>query len=238
MLITLKPLLYMIKRLLTYCILFSSILLCSSCFEILEEITLNKDGSGTIMVTLNMSKSKTKLASIMLLDSVNGYKIPSEDDIDQSLKDILYHLEKTAGISNIKQTKDYSNYVFTISCDFKDIESVNAIFKELIKEQNKINYTNFTTTNYSYNKEVNIFKRHFKYDDAIKKSFSNLSQDDRKIFDDASYTCIYRFADKVKKVSNTKAKVSPNKTAVLLKIDALSIIMGEENVENKIELTK
>ena len=32
----------------------------SSCFDILEEINLKKDGSGTMLMTINMSKSKTK----------------------------------------------------------------------------------------------------------------------------------------------------------------------------------
>ncbi|WP_298478449.1 hypothetical protein [uncultured Maribacter sp.] len=226
------------RKALVYFSLFLCISLCTSCFEILEEIKLNKDGSGTIMVTLNMSKSKTKLASLMLLDSINGYKIPSEDEIDESFKDVLYHLEKTPGISNIKKTKDFENYVFTISCDFKNVDNVNAIFKDLIKKQNKNNYTNFTTTNLSYNTSTNVFRRHFTYDDAIKKSFNNLKTEDRKVFDDASYTCIYRFENKVKNVSNINAKVAPNKGAVFLKIDALSLILGEKNVENKIELTQ
>ncbi|WP_299436206.1 hypothetical protein [uncultured Maribacter sp.] len=183
-----------------------------------------------------MSKSKTKLASLMLLDSINGYKIPSEDEIDESFKDALYHLEKTPGISNIKKTKDFDNYVFTISCDFKNVDNVNAIFKELIKKQNKNNYTNFTTTNVSYNPSENVFNRYFTYDNAIKKSFNTLKSEDRKVFNDASYTCIYRFQDKVKSVSNVDAKIAPNKGAVFLKIDALSLILGEKNVENKIQL--
>ncbi|KAG1647941.1 hypothetical protein GQR58_030216 [Nymphon striatum] len=80
-----------------------------------------------------MSKSKTKLASLMLLDSINGYKVPSEDDINEVLKDALLHLEKSEGISNIKQTKDFKNYIFTIACDFKNIESINGA-QELISK--------------------------------------------------------------------------------------------------------
>ncbi|WP_298488079.1 hypothetical protein [uncultured Maribacter sp.] len=228
----------MIKKAFIYFSLFVCISLCTSCFEILEEIKLNKDGSGTIMVTLNMSKSKSKLASIMLLDSINGYKIPSEDEIEESFKDVIYHLEKTEGITNIKKTKDLDNYIFTVSCDFKDVDNVNDIFKDLINKQNKNNYTNFTTTNLSFSQSDKVFKRHFKYDAAIKKSFNTLKSEDRKVFDGASYTCIYRFQDKVKSVSNIDAKIAPNKAAVFLKIDALSLILGEKNVENKIQLTE
>jgi len=43
----------------------------SSCFEIVEEITMNDDGSGNILMTLNFSRSKSKIKSILLMDSIN-----------------------------------------------------------------------------------------------------------------------------------------------------------------------
>lgn len=51
------------------------ILLCfSSCFQVIEEINLTKAGSGTVNLTLNLSASKTKVASVMLMDSIQGYR--------------------------------------------------------------------------------------------------------------------------------------------------------------------
>nr|BFF39643.1 hypothetical protein BACY1_14480 [Tenacibaculum mesophilum] len=69
-------------------LLFStiSILLFTSCFEFVEEVSFNKDGSGSAVLTINLSKSKTKLASIMLLDSINGYKVPSKVTIRKKYK--------------------------------------------------------------------------------------------------------------------------------------------------------
>jgi len=225
-----------VRKTVSYLLLLTSLLLCTSCFEILEEINLNTDGSGQITVTFNLSKSKSKLASIMLLDSVNGRKVPSEDDINLALRDAVSELKKAPGISNIKKTADFDNYIFTISCDFEEMDSVNAIFKDAIAKQNKRERTQFATTNFSFNKGTNIFKRHFVYDPQIKKSFARLKSEDRKIFDDASYTAIYRFPKPVMSVSNKNAKVSPSKTAVMLKIDAMSLIMGEKNIENSIQL--
>ncbi len=226
------------KNGLIYLGLFLCLTLCTSCFEILEEIQLNSDGSGTITLTLNMSKSKTKLTSVMLLDSINGHKVPNKQDIDNAFKKVVAHLQQTPGISNIKKTKDLDNYIFTMSCDFKSVDNINSIFKALIEKHNKKNKTNFSATNFSYNKQNHTFSRHFTYDNTIKKTFYNLKFEDRKVFNEASYTCIYRFKDKIKSVSNKNAKISPNKTAVFLKTGALALIMGEKNVENKIELTK
>tara|TARA_R110002050_G_scaffold16719_1_gene50485 strand:+ start:135692 stop:136378 length:687 start_codon:yes stop_codon:yes gene_type:complete len=228
----------MLKKIIQYILLVFSLTLCTSCFEILEEINLNSDGSGTMLVTINLSKSKTKLASIMLLDSVNGYRVPSRDDIDLALKDAENHLKTIKGIANIKKTSDFQNYIFTISCTFDKVANLDAVFQDLIRQQNKKEKTNFNTTNFSYNQTTNNFQRYFSYDSAIKKAFYSLKGEDRKIFEDASYTSIYRFNDVVKSVSNGNAKVSPSKKAVLLKIDAMALILGEKNVANNIQLSK
>lgn len=55
----------------------------SSCFEVIEEIALKNDGTGDVVLTINLSQSKTKVASVMLLDSVQGYKVPSKQKIQQ-----------------------------------------------------------------------------------------------------------------------------------------------------------
>ena len=226
----------MFKKILTYTFLICSLLLCTSCFEFLEEISLNKDGSGGITVTANLSKSKSKLASVMLLDSVNGYNVPSKDDINLAVKDAIDHLKKIDGISNVEKSIDFENYIFSISCDFKSVSNINSIFKELINNQNRKQKTNFSTTNLSYNKENRLFKRHFKYDNSIKRSFNSLKDEDKKVFNDASYTTIYRFNIPVKTVSNANAKIAPNKKVVFLQLPVMSLISGQKNLENNIQL--
>ena len=217
-------------------IVFISLTLFTSCFEILEEIKLNADGSGNMLVTFNLSQSKSKVASLMLLDSVNGYKVPSKEDIGSALKEAKKHLKTIEGISNITTTTDYDNYIFTISCNFSATANIDAVFKDLISKHNKKSKTNFNTTNFSFN--ANTFKRSFSYDDSIKRNFNKLNAEDRKIFEDASYTTIYRFEDDVKQVSNTNAKIAPNKKAVFLKVDLLSLILGKKNITNTIQLSK
>ncbi|WP_282165665.1 hypothetical protein [Cellulophaga baltica] len=229
---------HMIRKTTLYIILFFSMTLFTSCFEVLEEINLNSDGSGTMLVTFNLSRSKSKIASVMLLDSVNGYKVPSKDDINLALKDAENHLKTINGISNIKKTADFENYIFTLSCNFDKVANLDAVFQDLIRQQNKKEKTNFNTTNFAYNSATNNFERYFSYDTKIKKIFFKLKGEDRKVFNDATYTSIYRFKNAVKSISNTHAKVAPNKKAVFLKIDAMSLILGEKSVANTIQLSK
>ena len=64
-------------------ILLFSILLFTSCFEVTEDLTFNKDMSGTFKLTLNLSKNKTQVSNFLALDSLRGNKIPSVADIDR-----------------------------------------------------------------------------------------------------------------------------------------------------------
>ncbi len=226
----------MLKRIVSFFSLCLLLILNSSCFDILEEINLNKDGSGTMVFTINMSKSKTKLASMMLLDSINGYKIPSEDDIALALNDVVAHLKKAKGISNIEQRKDLENYIFSVSCDFDAIGSLNGLTSKLIQDQNKRENTNFETSNFAYSPSEMVFERKFTYDPSIKKSFDHLKKEDKKVFQDASFTAIYRFEDLVGNTSNTAAKIAPSKKAVMLRVDAMSFIFGQKTIQNKIKL--
>ena len=228
----------MIKKGTIYLSLCFLLMLNSSCFDVLEEINLNEDGSGSMVFTVNMSKSKTKLASIMMLDSINGHKIPSEEDIDIAIKEVMTHLKKSKGISNIKHTEDLENYIFSVSCDFNDISSLNGITAELIRDQNKRKKTNFNTSNFAYDQSTLVFERKFNYDSSIKKSFDYLKKEDRKVFEDANFIAIYRFKDIVESTSNKGAKVAPSKKAVMLKVDAMSLIYGEKTIQDKIKLTK
>jgi hypothetical protein len=48
----------------------------TSCIELIDDITINSDGSGKLKYSINLSSSKTECNSLILLDSLNGYKVP------------------------------------------------------------------------------------------------------------------------------------------------------------------
>ena len=82
-------------------LLLVSVLL-SGCFDVVEEVTMHNNGAGTIKATMNLSKSKTKVASLMKLDKVDGVKIPTQGDIRREMAAIVSILQKTPGISNVR----------------------------------------------------------------------------------------------------------------------------------------
>lgn len=209
----------------------------TSCFEILEEINLKSDGSGEAIFTVNMSQSKTKLASIMLMDSINGYKVPDKEEISDAMNKILSHLKSSPGISNIKKTADYKNFIFAISCSFSKIEDINDVALNAQKKYKSKDISEQDTKGYTFNRKSNIFTRFYNYNPKVKKEFAKLKSEDKKVIDDATYTCIYRFDKPVVSKDNKNARLSKSKKAVMLRAAIIDLISGNIVLNNKIKLT-
>lgn len=221
-----------------YILLFCAVLSCmalSSCFDLVEQVDMKTDGSGAIKATLNMSKSRSKVASLMKLKSVNGINIPSEATIKKEMETAVKLLRNTTGISNVQYNLDFNNYIATISCDFQSINALNDFTKTLSKQFNS-QITSYNS--YEFNNNTQSFKRNYTYMPSIGKEFSKLSAEDRKIFDEAYYTNIVRFNSPVKSSSHQEAKIASNRKAVLLKVKATDLITGKANLSNQITLTK
>nr|WP_276901697.1 hypothetical protein [Pedobacter kyonggii] len=207
----------------------------SSCFEVIEEIAMKNDGTGDVVLTINLSQSKTKVASVMLLDSVQGYKVPSKQKIQQELNEAVAYLKKSEGISNVKSTSDFNNYIAAISFSFKDVSNINNITKNILAQQ-KIKATN--TSSYTYNKATKTFSRKYQAIGTAKTEFNKLKAKDKAVFNGATYTSIYRFESVVTSSTNPASNVSKSKKAVMLKSSIMDLINGKINVSNSIQLSK
>lgn len=207
----------------------------SSCFEIIEELNLNADGSGSMVITINLSQSKTKVASILLMDSINGYKVPNKAAIQKEINEAVANLKSMPGISNVKSTTDFNNYIASISFSFKDVSNINNVSKKILEAQ-KIKASNIST--YSYNKATATFARDYKYYPATKTEYNKLKKEDREIFKTATYTSICRFPVPVAKHTNPLAKISKSQRAVMQKCSVMDLINGAVNVSGQIQLSK
>lgn len=207
----------------------------SSCFEVVEEINLRNDGTGDVTLTINLSQSKTKVASVMLLDSVQGYKVPSKQKIQKELAEAVAYLKKSEGISNVKSSSDFTNYIATISFTFKDVSNINNITRNILAKQ-KIKATN--TSSYSFNKATKTFSRKYQPVTTAKSEFNKLKNQDKAVFNGAMYTSIYRFESPVTNVTNLASNLSKTKKAVMLKSSITNLINGKVNVSNQIQLSK
>jgi hypothetical protein len=221
------------KAVLNVC--FISVLFCfSSCFEVIEEINLKNNGSGNATITLNLSKSKTKVASIMLLDSIKGYKVPTKQKIQKELDEVVIYLENTQGISNVKKSLDLENYIASVSFGFKDISNINHVNQNILK---KLKIKSASNSSYTYSPAKNVFTRNYEYMNEAAVQYKKLKDDVKNIFKDAFYTSIYRFENGITSYNNKTASLSKSKKAIMLKTSVLDLINGKTNISNTIQLS-
>jgi hypothetical protein len=214
-------------------LLFAGIFLVSGCFEIVEDITIHKNGSGTFFYTINLSQSKTRLDGLLKLDSSDGYRVPKRKEIDENILKTKTTLEKSPGITNVVVASDWVNYIFTLKFDFNSVNNLNlaveTVSAELASDHKRIPEA---ADNFAFTGKLFDRKSHYN----AKVQSPKLTAQDKEILKNASYTCIFRFDDLVGANSNTDAKISKSGKSVMLKLNMLQLATGQKSIVNKVIL--
>lgn len=215
-------------------LLFVSILtLLTSCVEIIDDLTLNLDGSGTLRYNLNLSSSKVKINSILALDSLDGKKVPSVPEIKAKVHRFEEMLNAHEGISNATIDADYNNFIFKLNCDFNSLEELQAAMKTIIIDQNhnkpipELDYNWLSFSDSTLQRSVPEL--------TIKKS-KEIKDTDRNLLKNGTYTSITRFESEVDRFDNESARLSANKKAVMIRTDPYSLTQNPRLLDNVIYL--
>ena len=215
-----------------YIFLFCAFFTLTSCFDIIDKISLKTDGSGEYSVILNASKSKTRLQSISKMETVNGKKVPSKSEIENKLNQASNVFKSVPGISNVKTSLDFDNFIIKLSCNFKKIENINSGLEQL-KAKNIIGKT-IPTQLYKQNLVEKTFIRNKIA--SYKNDYDKLSKADKEVFSNATYTSILQFENLIKLQTNNAYSISPNKKALKLDGNILDFILQKKQVQNNISL--
>lgn len=203
----------------------------SGCFEVIQEIDLNEDGSGHLEIVLNFSRSETKIDALLLLDEVNGHELPTLAETNSKFNALLDSARKSRGISNVEGNFNQDNYIFEFSCDFDKIERINQRVLELAKMKDS------TASYYEYFSFKNQELRQNAGKQMV-KAFNKMSMADREVLIGADYTAIFRFQNEVLSIANTSAHLSPNKKVVILQSTVMDLIHHPERVNHHIKIKK
>lgn len=206
------------------------LLLLMSCFDILDKVNVKADGSGEYSLILNASKSKTRLASISKMETVNGKKVPKKAEIEAKINEAASIFKNVPGISNVKTSMDFDNYIIKLSCNFKKIENVNAGLEQL-KTKNVLGKM-IPTQIYSNDSTKKIFTRN--KINTFKSDYDKLSTADKEVFNNAKYTSVLQFENIIKSQSNSAYQLSPNKKAIKLEGNILDFILQKKQIQNTI----
>jgi len=213
-------------------VLLIPIFLLTSCFDILDKVNLKADGSGEYSLILNASKSKTRLASISKMETINGKKVPKKSEIEAKINEAAKIFRTTPGISNVKATLDFENYIIKRSCNFRKIEDINAGLAQL--KAKDILGKMVPTQIYSHNSAKKTFSKNKV--STFKNEYEQLSKADKEVFTDAKYISILQFQNSIQSQSNPSYQMSPNKKALKQEGKILDFIFQKKQIQNTILL--
>jgi hypothetical protein len=218
------------KILLAILVIFSL----GSCVEIIDDLSIKSDGSGTFKYTINLSSSKVKINSILALDSLDGKKVPSIAEIQEKVKFYKEKLAKKEGISNVKVEANYTEFIFKFQCDFTNIQILQKSIKEIIREENA-DWVNKDSDHNWLVWDGNKLTRTIPTLPATAQE--RIKKEDTEALQKGSYISITRFDRPVDKFENTQAQMSANKMAVMIKTNPYSLSQNTELLENTIYLS-
>jgi hypothetical protein len=205
----------------------------TSCIEIIDDLSINEDGSGTFKYTVNLSSSKVKLNSYLALDSLDGKRVPSLEEIKGYVNDVVSSLKSQEGISNLSIESNYSDFIFKLSLDFNSVDELQAAIKAVAQENSKKRYLeelNHNWLDYSGNKLSRSIPKM-----NIERA-NRLSEEETKLLKEGTYTSITRFEREVDRSDNAKAVLAKNKKAVMVRTDTYSLTQKNQLLDNVIYL--
>jgi len=213
--------------------LFVLIFSLSSCIEILDDLTIHADGSGTFRYNINLSSNKIKVNSILALDSLDGQKVPKIEDIKEKIQQFIKTLDAQNGISNVKVEENYTDFIFKFSCDFTNVLVLQEGLKETIHsltKEKKATELDHNWIAWDGNKLTRSTPT------ITQTKVKEMKQSDLDLLKTGSYTSISRFDSTVEKFTNPAAILSKNKQAVMIKTDTYSLKENLDILENVIYL--
>lgn len=207
--------------------------LASSCVEIIDDITINNDGSGTLKYTVNLSSSKVKINSILALDSLDGHRVPKKEELEEKIQAIKKNLAEKSGITNVVVESNFVDYIFKIQCDFKSVNQLQEAFRSVAAEEPM----------FKNSKELN--SEWVSWDgQKLKRSIpdikidkpASIKEEDMQRLKEGNYTSITRFQRAVDHFDNQKAILSKNQLAVMIKTTPYLLKENNNLIENTIYL--
>src|SRR5690606_11264848 len=156
-------------------------------------------GTGTIKATLNVSKRRTKVASLLKMKQFNGIEIPSKTTITQEMQQVVRKLKATPGISDVHYSIDINNYIAILYIHFDHVPALTD-FTKALSAQFKTQITIYNS--YRYDATSQTFNRSYTYTPNLAKEFSKIPNDDKNLFADAYYTNIIRFDKNIQSQSH------------------------------------
>lgn len=212
---------------------FAMLLSLSSCFELVEEVSMNLDGSGSFKISLNLNQSKSTLDGFKNKDSIDHYKVPKTADIDAKVSEAMAKLKAVKGISNVTSERNHTDYIYTLKCNFTNLTALNTAINTLWMSYDKNAPVKPTTIHFYKNGTAfgRLFQKAW-----LQEKGSRLNAVEKRILQSAMYIAAYKFPNEVLSHSHPEGKISKSGKAVVLRVNMLDLVQLKNTIKNEIKL--
>ncbi len=195
----------------------------TSCLDILEEITLNKDGSGTYVTAYDIAKFVDTYAS---LDSTGQAMKDTKKSLDSTFEVLKNKVASINGVSAVYLDKSEKN-VNKLRLNFTNINVLNEVLNLDKKVASDMNL-------YSQSKGKLTRK-----DGGVNSSLFGDDEEQNEMMDlflsDIKYRIIYNLPNAVKKMKNEDATLSTDKKTVTLEVSLGDVKEKRKTLSNEIK---
>lgn len=236
-----QPIPVSMKQILLF-LLLSLTLLFTSCFDIVEEIFLEKDGSGQMQITVDLS-DMMQMISLFMADSLRANL--NLDHWHEDLKQDLALYNRVKGISEVKSEQKEA-YVYEISFRFANLPALQqamAVQKDMGGATDTLNIPQMArqqTPNFIFNAKKGVLKRQTKIRDfmADNQSFDiNSNKSFLQLMNSPTYQIIYHLPKSIKDISSTTTVTQTTKKGKTAKVTYnLFDLMAEEQLQLEHEI--
>lgn len=218
--------------------LFAFVLLLplAGCFQIIEEINMRSDGSGELMLTIDLSENQSQLRQYLEAGQYEGQEIPSRQRMQSMLDDFRKRLSSAPGLYDVVVISDWDRFVFKIRCSFRRVEDLDQALLEMARETAK------------HSKREFRFRPNFRFKDGVftrlfdfpidPNEFDRLPASRRMMLEKARYIVIYRFEQAIADYSNKAFQLSPSGKALMLQASPAEVLRRKLSPANCVVLAR
>lgn len=214
--------------------ILSALLFCATgCLELIEEISLNKDGSGTYEVTLNLSASQTRINSMLALDSIDGKKVPTKSEMHEKFEAFVQELDNQESITAATGNLNDEQWIGSIAIEFDQLSTMQEAVVQVLskKEKETIPYQ------IRLNQEKGVFSR-VVATDSLKKWRKKIEKEDKQQLKQGKVVFIQRFDQPIASCSSDAIRIAKNNKAAMLMTSPLSLLEQPEQLNFNIQLSE
>ncbi len=197
----------------------------SSCIEVIEEIHINQDGSGSLSYRVESNQIG------FLLNKLTAFiDVVIEDQLKGKAEEIAFLLKQKDGIEHVEFKINHNTMDYELNCEFSDSKKLNAAFYEVFGYKKTILSPNYLKVSNNAVKKINFSPMLKKYmdDEGIQVPSEYLSG--VVYFKSVTY-----LPKKVKKAKGSQVKILHNKNKVEQRFKLMDVIENKVNVGVKIK---